>query len=140
MLVMSSAEAAKDEVMQTKDHIFSERPFHAGTDIVLYGPSNIVSSSPGDYWKLTRKIASQWLPEQDAGMNEDLRRNVDVVLENINDSHVAGTGGEGGTECLLSVLLKLERQGDLTMDNVKGVMMVVSINCLYTSLLQTMHS
>ncbi|KAI9115654.1 hypothetical protein K1719_013323 [Acacia pycnantha] len=58
---------------------------------------------------------------------EDLRRNVDVVLENIIDSHVPGTGGEGGAECLLSVLLKLECQGDLTMDNVKGVMMDVVV-------------
>ncbi|XP_054819085.1 desmethyl-deoxy-podophyllotoxin synthase-like [Prosopis cineraria] len=211
MVVVSSAETAK-EVMKTKDHIFGQRPFLPGTDIVLYGPSSIVLSPTGDYWKLLRKILSQhllnatrvrsfqslrqeevsslmkrlseeagsavnlserifatacriasraafgemhggsqeeaimWactavlsLPQDISDLfpsrkwlqvatgarrkHEELRRKVDVVLENIIANHV---GGEiGSEECLLTVLLNLKRHGDLTIDNVKAVILDV---------------
>ncbi|KAI9115629.1 hypothetical protein K1719_013298 [Acacia pycnantha] len=213
MVVVSSAEIAK-EVTKTKDHIFGQRPYLAGADILFYGPSNIVLSPTGDYWKLIRKISSQHLlnatcvrsfqtlreeevsslmkrlsaeagcavnlterilatacriasraafGEMHGGAQEEaimwactttlkaspqdfsdlfptqrwlqvatgarrryegIRRKIDVVLENIiANSHVGETGSGG--ECLLSALLKLERDGDLTMHNVKGVMMDV---------------
>lgn len=59
-VVISSAEAAR-EVLKTKDHIFGQRPFVSGSDIYFYGPSNIVMSPTGDYWKLVKKILSQHL-------------------------------------------------------------------------------
>ncbi|KAI9115554.1 hypothetical protein K1719_013223 [Acacia pycnantha] len=59
-VVVSSAETAK-EVLKTKDHIFGQRAYLAGSDIVFYGPSNLVLSPTGDYWKLLRKIFSHQL-------------------------------------------------------------------------------
>lgn len=59
-VVASSAETAK-EVLKTKDHIFGQRAYLAGSDIVFYGPSGVVLSPTGDNWKFLKKIFSHHL-------------------------------------------------------------------------------
>ncbi|XP_054819805.1 5-epiaristolochene 1,3-dihydroxylase-like [Prosopis cineraria] len=211
-VVVSSAETA-EQVLKTKDHIFGQRPLLAGSDIVFYGPSDMIMSPTGDHWKLLRKIFSHHLfnaarvrsfgsareeevtslmkclsaeagsevnftekifatacrmatrsafgekhkdqvgpilgvcnmllksphgicdlfPSQKwlqvvTGVRSgyvELRRKIDRVLENIiADHHVGDDAGEE-EECLLSVLLNLQRHGDLTTDNVKAAMLDV---------------
>ncbi|XP_054819712.1 cytochrome P450 71D11-like [Prosopis cineraria] len=219
-VVVSSAETAK-QVLKTKDHIFGQRPLLSISDVLFYGPSNIVMSPTGDYWKLIRKICSHqllnatrvrsfqsvreeeasslmrclyaeagspvnltqkifatacriasrsafgennikhdngreeeammWLCDAITSLShgisdlfpsqkwlqvvtgarrryEELRQKMDVVLENIIADHDGAAGGQGGEEekdCLLTVLLNLERRGDLTIDNVKAVILDV---------------
>lgn len=64
---------------------------------------------------------------------EDLRRRIDTLTDNIiavyGGDEGGGDGGGGGEdECLLSALLKSKRDGDLTMDNVKAVLLVSAYN------------
>ncbi|KAF7815921.1 cytochrome P450 71D9-like [Senna tora] len=56
-VVVSSAEIAQ-EVLKTNDLIFANRPCTHASEILLYGPSDIIFSPFGHHWKLLRKIAS----------------------------------------------------------------------------------
>ncbi|XP_028795998.1 cytochrome P450 71D11-like [Neltuma alba] len=94
-VVVSSAEVAK-EVLKTKDHIFGQRPYLAGSDIVFYGPSNIVLSPTGDHWKLLRKIFSHHL------LNAARVRSFRSVREEEVESLMKCLSAEAGSEVNLT--------------------------------------
>ena len=54
-LVVSSADMAR-EMMKTHDFVFENRPKATATNSLLYGCTDLVFSSYGEYWRQVRKI------------------------------------------------------------------------------------
>ncbi|RZC91786.1 hypothetical protein C5167_027857 [Papaver somniferum] len=86
-LVVSSVEMAK-EIMKSQDLIFANRTPTAASKALLYGSSDIVFSSYGDYWRQVKKICVLELlsPKRIQSFKHVRVEEVDVVINKIASS------------------------------------------------------
>ncbi|XP_047941655.1 cytochrome P450 71D7-like [Salvia hispanica] len=54
-VVVSSPDLVK-QILKDLDHVFADRRQHAFSDILMYGPSDIVFGPTGGYWRQMRKL------------------------------------------------------------------------------------
>ncbi|KAL5232021.1 hypothetical protein ABZP36_030797 [Zizania latifolia] len=91
-LIVSSSRAVQ-AILRTHDHVFASRPYSVVSDILFYGPSDILFSPYGEYWRQVKKIATMHLLSVKKVRSYRLacQQEVQLVMAKIADAATAHT-------------------------------------------------